>query len=309
MTGRIAVLLSTFEGEPYLGEQLESFLAQTHRDWVLYWRDDGSSDATVALVDAFARGPASGRVVALPAPEGHRGAIESFMRLLRAALAAEPGAEALAFADQDDVWLPEKLARGRAALARVPAQIPALYCARQVLVDERLRRIGLSFPVSHQPGFPAALAQNVATGCTVMLNRAAGALIAASEPPPATMHDWWSYLLIAAAGGWLLPDDTPVVLYRQHASNLVGAPSNLRRRALAALRRGPAVFMRLFREHIAALHAHSHLLSPQARRDLAAIQLALRGGLFDRAAALRMSGLRRQTWHETLLFRCWFMFG
>ena len=276
---------------------------------MLYWRDDGSSDRTVAVVEAFARGPAAGRVVPLPAPEGHRGANESFLRLLRVALATEPDAEALAFADQDDVWLPEKLARGRDALAGVPAQTPTLYCARQVLVDQRLRRIGLSFPISREPGFPAALAQNVATGWTVMLNRAAGALIAASEPPPATVHDWWSYLLVAAAGGRLLPDDTPVVLYRQHASNLVGAPSTLPRRALAALRRGPAVFMRAFRQHVAALDAQSHLLSPKARRDLAAIHFALRGGLFDRAAVLRMPGLRRQTWHETLLFRCWFMLG
>lgn len=309
MTGRIAILLSTFEGEPYLGEQLASFLAQTHRDWMLYWRDDGSSDGTVAMLDAFAQGPAAGRVVPLPVPEGRRGAIESFMRLLREALAMEPDLEALAFADQDDVWLPEKLARGRDALALVPAQTPALYCARQVLVDERLRRIGVSFPISQEPGFPAALAQNVATGCTVMLNRAAGALIAASEPPPSTMHDWWSYLLVAAAGGRLLPDDTPVVLYRQHASNLVGAPSTVPRRALAALRRGPAMFMRGFRQHVAALDAQSQLLSPNARRELAAIRRALRGGVFDRAAVLRMPGLRRQTWHETLLFRCWFLLG
>src|SRR5438874_2669441 len=129
MTGRIAILLSTFEGEGYLGEQLESFLAQTHRDWVLYWRDDGSSDRTVEVVEAFARGPAAGRVVPLAAPEGRRGANESFLRLLRTTLATEPDAEAIAFADQDDVWLPEKLARGRDALARVPAETPALYCS------------------------------------------------------------------------------------------------------------------------------------------------------------------------------------
>lgn len=310
MTGRTAILLSTFDGERYLGEQLESFLAQTHRDWVLYWRDDGSSDGTIALLERFGAGPAAGRVVPVPAPEGHRGAPESFLRLLRVALAKEePGADAFAFADQDDIWLPEKLARGRDALAGTPAQMPTLYCARQVLVDERLRRIGLSFPSSQEPGFPAALTQNVATGCTVMLNQAAAALIGASEPPPATVHDWWSYLLVAAAGGRLLSDDTPVVLYRQHARNLVGAPSTWSRRALAALRRGPAAFMRVFRQHVAALDAQSHLLSPQARRDLAAIQLALRGGLLDRAAVLRIPGLRRQTWHETLLFRCWFILG
>ena len=309
MTGRIAILLSTFEGERYLPEQLESFLAQTHREWVLYWRDDGSSDATIPLLDRFARGPAAGRVVPVPAPEGRLGAPASFLRLLRVALAAEPQAEAHAFADQDDVWLPQKLARGRDALAQIEASTAALYCARQVLVDAHLRRLGLSPKFSHEAGFPAALAQNIATGCTVMLNRAAGALIAATEPPPATVHDWWSYLVVAAAGGTVLADDTATILYRQHGSNVVGAPSTAPRRALAALRRGPGSFMRIFRQHVAALDAQSHLLSPRARCDLAAIRDALRGGMFDRAALLGMPGLRRQTWHETLLFRCWFVLG
>jgi glycosyltransferase involved in cell wall biosynthesis len=309
VSGRVAVLLATFQGERFLEQQLQSLAAQTYRDWKLYWRDDGSSDASVAIVDAFAGGPAVGRVIRVPAPEGQIGPLRGFMRLLAAALAAEPETKAFAFADQDDVWLPEKLARGEAGLAGVPEGIAALYCARQVLVDGGLRRIGLSPPFPHNPAFPAPLAQNIATGCTIMLNRAAAALVAGSRPPPTTLHDWWSYLLIAASGGKLLLDDTPVVLYRQHAGNVVGAPSSLARRTLGALQRGPGAFMRGLREHVTALDAHAHLLAPAARRDLAAIQRALRGGRLARAGALCIPGLRRRTWYETLLFRCWFLLG
>ena len=90
-------------------------------------------------------------------------------------------------------------------------------------------------------GFPAALTQNVATGCTVMLNRPAARLVAASRPSTGTLHDWWAYLLVTAAGGRLVQDEEPVVLYRQHAQNLVGAPASMVSRAIAALRRGGRV--------------------------------------------------------------------
>jgi hypothetical protein len=80
-------------------------------------------------------------------------------------------------------------------------------------------------------------------------------------------------------------------------------------RAAAALRRGSRAFMRLFRQHVAALEATAELLAPDARAELAAIQRALSGGFLARAALLNMPGLRRQTWYETLLFRCWFLLG
>ena len=307
--GRIAILLSTYDGERFLAAQLDSLCKQTDRHWAVRWRDDGSTDRSVAVMESFAGrlGPDQFRRVITPA--GRLGACASYLMLLAAELADPVGqrAELLAFADQDDVWLPEKLARGRDALARIPAVTPALYCARQTLVDAELQPIGLSFRLSRMVGFPMALTQNIATGCTVMMNAAAARLIAATTPPPGTVHDWWSYLVVSAAGGLLLVDDTPVVLYRQHASNMVGAPSSARRRALAALRRGPGVFMAVFEQHVAALTAHADLLSPAARTDLAVIQSALSGSRTRRLAALLRGGLRRQTWHETLLFRIWFL--
>lgn len=298
----VAVLLSTRNGARFLPAQLDSLLGQTYADWRLHWRDDGSDDATPALMEAFVHGAGAGRLVAHPG--GQLGVTESFLTLLRTA-----DADIVAFADQDDVWLPEKLARGVAALGAVPAEAPALYCARQVLVDCGLRRLGLSHALRRPPGFPTALTQNIATGCTVMLNRAAARLVAGSRAPSSTLHDWWCYLVVAAAGGRLIMDETPVVLYRQHPGNLVGAPRSLTRRAVAAMRRGPGVFMAVLRHHVAGLREQPHLLSPEAARALDEIDAALRSGPARRLAALRLPGLYRQTWQETLLFRIWFMVG
>ncbi len=305
------MLLSTFDGARHLRPQLRSLAEQTYRRWTLFWRDDGSSDETTALVAAFKEELGKGelgeeRCIAVTTPEGHLGITGSFLALLRQV----PAGHVAAFADQDDVWLPEKLARGVAALQAVPADRPALYCARQRLVDEDLSPLGLS-PRSGPPaGFPAALTQNVATGCTVMLNQAAIALVAASEPPDGTLHDWWSYLLVSAAGGRLIADPLPVVLYRQHVGNAVGAPHSPLRRGVMALRRGPDAFMQLFRRHVAGLLASGAGLSPEAARDLRILDDALSAGLLARLRAMRqVRSLIRRTRLETLLFRLWFLIG
>jgi glycosyltransferase involved in cell wall biosynthesis len=302
---RAAILLSTYNGANYLPEQLDSFVAQDHADWTLLWRDDGSDDATVAIMRTFA----PERCVHVAEPVGRLGVLNSYMALLRATVPTLAPPDAAAFADQDDVWLPHKLSRGLAALRAVPADTPALYCARQTLVDAGLRPIGPSPAFTRAPGFPAALTQNIATGCTILLNRAAATLVAGSQPPADTLHDWWSYLLVAAAGGRVIADDTPALLYRQHGGNVVGARRSHLRRALAAIRRGPAPFMADLRRHLDSLAAHAAVLTPVARHDVEYLRAALAGGPLPRLRALRLPGLRRQGRREGLLFSLWFLIG
>jgi glycosyltransferase involved in cell wall biosynthesis len=295
----IAVLLSTYNGEAYLDALLDSLAAQVETDWVLVWRDDGSTDGTVARLTAWT----AGRAIRVTEPPGNLGVTRSFMTLLRAA-ADHPF---IAFADQDDVWLPEKLAWGAAALAGIEG--PALYCARQILVDRSLTRIGLSAPLAGPAAFPASLTQNIATGNTVVLNAPAIALIASSEPPPQTWHDWWCYLLVTAVGGRVVRDDRGVILYRQHAENVIGAPISAPRRALAAFRRGPGAFMTGFRANVEALSAQPAVLTPRARHDLAIIGAGLRGGPIAGLRALRLAGFVRNSAAQTALFRLWFLIG
>jgi hypothetical protein len=302
----VAILLSTYNGELYLPAQLHSFLAQTHHDWMLYWRDDGSTDGSVRLLQQFTVDMGEARC---PSPIGgsRQHITRSFLTLLSVARADT--AAYFAFSDQDDVWLPEKLERGIAALEAVPPGQPALYCAQRIIVNSMLLRTGEPGPLRRSPGFPAALTQNVAPGCTMMLNRAAADLILASAPPDTVWHDWWSYVIVAAAGGRILADPDATVLYRQHGNNSVGEPRSWWHRGIAALRRGPGPYMRLLRQHVTTLQTKPDLLPAHVNDQLAVIVRGLEGGFAARLRALRLPGFVRQTWLETLLFRVWFLLG
>ena len=313
----VLILLSTWNGARYLPEQLASYLAQRDVDWHLIWRDDGSSDGTLDVLRAFAAGPGAGRCTEITTARGRLGVMASFITLLRAAQTSRTDGAFFAFSDQDDVWLPDKLARGvRALLAeksrvklRDGARVPLLYCARSRVVTETLAERGLSALPRRAPAFPMALTHNLATGCTMILDRAAAELVGASAPPAVTLHDWWAYIVVSGAGGRIVYDPDPVVLYRQHEGNLVGVPSGWINRGWAALRRGPRVFMGTFRAHVAALQMQPALLAPSSRAQIEQVAQALRGGRLARLRCLSMPGLRRQSALETALFVCWFLLG
>jgi Glycosyl transferase family 2 len=302
----VAILLSIFNGQRYLPEQLRSYTAQTHSHWRLYWRDDGSTDASAALVTEFANGQEHGRCVQVE-EDGQLRATRSFLALLRMALRG--GATFFAFSDQDDVWLPEKLAHAVAALDNLAANRPALYFCARTLVDSTLRPIGQARILRRPPGFPAALTQNVIPGCCMILNQAAAELIVAAKVPDQTWHDWWCYLVVTAGGGAVIGGDSPDILYRQHDGNLVGEPLRFWRRTMAAVRRGRNPFISLFWGHVAALQSRPGLLPEGSCRVLATIVGASHGGMFARFRALFIPGFVRQTWLETLVFRLWFLFG
>jgi hypothetical protein len=302
----VAILLSTFNGQRYLPEQLASFGRQTHSNWQLYWRDDGSSDATVRQMAAFLAGDGAGRCQIHP-ESGHMRATSSFLALLHMAL--QGPAAFFAFSDQDDVWLPKKLAHAVTALGRLPADQPALYFCARSLVDATLAPVGRVLAPRRSPGFPAALTQNVAPGCCMMMNRAAARLIDGSPVPEGTWHDWWAYLVVAANGGTIIASDTPDILYRQHGDNLVGEPLSFWRRILAAARRGRGPFMTLFWRQIAALHGGPRPLPEKTLETLAIIGRTGQGGYLARLRAIFLPGFVRQTRAETLLFRLWFLLG
>jgi glycosyltransferase involved in cell wall biosynthesis len=306
---RVHVLLSTYNGAPYLRAQLDSLLAQTYADWVLYWRDDGSSDATAAILAGFAASAGPCRCHRIVEPACRIGPAASFMALLRATAPALEPTDTIAFIDQDDVWLPEKLSRAVAALTACDPARPAMYCARLMVVDENLQPLVATSITQEHCKFPASLAQNIATGCTIMLNRSAARLVAGSVRPSASMHDWWCYVLVTAAGGQVVVDESVVALYRQHGDNCIGMRVSNARRAIAAIRRGPNVFMNVLRQHVAALTEQSELISEPARPVALQLHYALQGSFRARVAALRLRGLRRQTWLETALFRIWFLIG
>ena len=211
--GPIEVLLSTHNGARYLPALLESVRLQTCRRVLVSARDDGSTDASALLLERAKRG---GNLHKLVLGE-NVGAAKSFLWLLQS---VEPTSEYAAFCDQDDVWLPDKLERAVEALASCDGA--AMYCAAVRLVDEGLSAVGIHRRCLNPPSFGNALVENIATGCTIVLNRCAIDLLnSVPQPDYVLMHDAWCYLVVAGFGQVIF-DPQPRVLYRLHDQNAVG---------------------------------------------------------------------------------------
>lgn len=223
---RVVVLMSTYNGERYVREQLCSVLAQLPKHGRILVRDDGSQDGTVATIEALqdprihvSRGP-------------NCGFGRSFLTLLAA---APPDADMVMFADQDDLWLPGKVGRAWQHLL-VLQDRPALYGSVQMLVDAALRPLRRTPPWPREPSFANALTENIITGCTAAINRPALLLLQrAGVPDGVFFHDWWLYLVISAFGS-VVHDDEPTLLYRQHGANVIGHGATWLDRQLGMLR-------------------------------------------------------------------------
>ncbi len=285
----VAILLATHDGARYIDEQLASVAAQSHRNWSLWISDDGSSDTTVDRIVAFRRAHPDCVMHLRRGPQ--RGATANFLSLL-----CDPvvHADYVAFCDQDDVWLPGKLARALDMIAACDG--PALYGARTILTDGQLRVTGLSPDFRKPPCFSNALVQNLAGGNTLVMNAAARDLIMrAGQQVAPVCHDWWAYQIVTGAGGRFVFDRRPALLYRQHGGNLIGANSGTRARLsrLRALWRG--VFRDWNGRNLVALRASAQLLRDDHRETLARFE-ALRRTTGPRALGLLAgTGLTRQT--------------
>ncbi len=258
MTAPLAILLSTYNGERFLAEQLDSLLRQTWRDFIIIARDDGSSDGSRALLAEYAaKHPERFRL--LPGDGGNLGACASFARLLGHALehglepapnsglrpdpglgpdpelasgaSARPGPapDYFLFCDQDDIWHDDKVERQMALMRRTEAgnaSLPVLVHSDLAVVDAENRPIAPSFTAYQgldieRNGFTELAISNLVTGCTALVNRAL-ARRALPIPPEAIMHDWW-LALAASAFGKLVYSAGPTVRYRQHDANTIGA--------------------------------------------------------------------------------------
>ncbi len=221
---RLVVALATYNGAPWIREQLESILGQEGVELRVVVSDDGSSDGTLDLIDA-AGDP---RVTILPAAAPTGGAARNFFRLIRDVDLAE--GEWLALADQDDVWLPGKLAR---AIERLDATGADGYASDLVAFwpDGRERRVVKSQPQRAHD----FLTQTPSAGSTFVLSRRLVTLVKGVLAGPRVdgvfAHDWLVYALCRAHGWTWTIDAAALIRYRQHGGNEVGA--NLGARAAA----------------------------------------------------------------------------
>lgn len=232
----VDIVLATYNGGKYLAAQLESLLAQRHDAIRILISDDGSTDDTVEVIQAYC---ARDVRVRLMNASRQGGVVANFSKALSFATA-----DYVMFCDQDDVWLDTKVGTMLAALqAReraVGVTTPLLGFSDLNVVDVDLLTEHQSFYKSHglDPALnkdPRYLAwSSTVYGCTTIFNHA---LVKLGKTMPAAlpMHDQWMALL-AASSGEVFYEPNPTILYRQHGANVVGGKKRTFMQRLASFR-------------------------------------------------------------------------
>ncbi|MCY4263704.1 MAG: glycosyltransferase family 2 protein [Gammaproteobacteria bacterium] len=236
----LAVLLSTYNGEQFLPEQLDSLFRQSYEKFVIVVRDDESSDNTRTVLDHYAEQYPQ-RMHLVPVPEEpantvgkNLGASSSYGFLLQYVLDNKKrlGLDSayVLLCDQDDVWVPDKVENQLRQMLDTEQQIgtnkPVLVHSDLRVVNENLQVIAESLVrfqslETERNRFCQMVVSNLVTGCTAMLNESL-ARKALPFSDRAIMHDWW-LALVAAAFGKVIFMDQPLVQYRQHGKNAIGA--------------------------------------------------------------------------------------
>lgn len=226
---KVDILLSTFNGSSYLRDQLDSIIAQTFSCYRVLIRDDGSSDGTCELLRNYSAIHTEIEIVEYGT---NLGVTKSFAKLL-----SYSDAEIIIFCDQDDVWKPEKLAKFISVFQeeekRSGVASPCLIVSEMECIDGSGDKINRLFSDIHSINlahseFSRLLLQNVVTGAACGFNKSL-LTIAQEGCEEAYLHDWW-FALAAAAFGKIIVIDQPLVDYRIHENNVVGASSvNLER--------------------------------------------------------------------------------
>lgn len=296
----VIVLLATFDGSRYLRHQLDSIAAQSHQNWRLVVADDGSRDDSLAIVQSFSQ-QHPGRVRILGgSPVGS--ARDNFFRLLRLA----GPAPYFAFCDQDDEWTREKLERLVERCKQIEVQHPAQPClvfSDLRVVDAQLGLLNPSFmnQVRARPydvTYRNLLTENAIPGCAMLFNAALADVFRVCEfnSTKAIMHDWWMALL-ASSLGHVSYVATPLVNYRQHATNTLGSVNRsgvaFALSKLLSGDRSPTVAT--YAQASAFLAAYGDLLSSEVRKSIRAFASLHYRNKFARIQLLLKHKILKQT--------------
>lgn len=248
MSDKVCVVMSTYNGEKYLKEQLDSIFCQKGVDVKVYVRDDNSQDHTIEILKAY-------RNDKLLFEKGNNlGAKYSFLN----ALSNAPDADYYAFADQDDVWDADKLVSAVTMIKKSEMDFPdkpVLYSGRTRLVDQNMNPINSinSSEYKNKTINPFLRGQTLSSaGCTMVFNRNLKKLASSYLPTVFPMHDAWMNLLCLATGGVVLYDPVPHISYRQHGNNVVGGKrgliSSIKRRISFHRKMGKCYHSKMYKE-------------------------------------------------------------
>ena len=202
---KVNVLMSTYNGKKYVVEQIDSILAQTYKNIYLYVRDDGSTDGTVDILRKYEK---EGKLQIITGE--NLGFCKSFMELLRIV----SDGEYWAFADQDDIWHPEKIEHSIAWLSKQNNNRPLLYQCAYECVDERLNHLYECKPRTPEFSFRRCMTENVYTGCVMTINKSMRDHMLGFDLNRLDYHDWLAGA-IAHAFGTAMFDDLILAKHRR----------------------------------------------------------------------------------------------
>ncbi|MBW9148508.1 glycosyltransferase family 2 protein [Clostridium sp. CM028] len=225
----ITILLSTYNGEEFLEEQLNSIANQTFAGKIkLLVRDDGSSDSTLSILKKWKC------KLSLTIIKGaNKGVVKSFSELISIA----PESDYYAFCDQDDIWNKDKIESAVNSLEKQKSQLsPLLYFSNALVVDENLKSLNYNVHTK-VPGvcLSKVMVCNPSLGCTMVFNRPALDAIREANITKSPMHDK-TMLIICILTGNVVYDHTSRMLYRQHRNNVMGRQNGFTKRMKQAFR-------------------------------------------------------------------------
>ncbi len=221
--------MCTYNGEAFLGEQLDSIEAQDYKKWTLYVNDDGSEDKTLDILKRYQKKWGVKKLIIRRGPQ--KGFCQNFLQIIN-----DPKIKTDFYflCDQDDVWMPHKLSHTLKKISRLNSLKPILYCARTTYVSSDAKKIlGQSDIFSKLPSFRNAIVQSIAGGNTMAFNELLKNNAQRYPRADVVSHDWWLYILNELKGGQTFYDHVSTILYRQHSRSLIGANTGL----IAKLRR------------------------------------------------------------------------
>ena len=287
----VQVLMSSYNGEKYIREQIDSILAQQGVNVILLVRDDGSSDSTCDILKEYENKKL------LEGIYGENvGPAKSFFDLINKAV----DADYYALSDQDDVWDGDKLLIAIEALSSIEDNY-ALYCSNTRLVDGNLNFIKNE---DDNPliSLESSMIKNFCTGCTVVFNKKLIKLLQNNTPRNVVAHDWWINVVTLALDGKVIYDTNPHICYRQHGSNVSGAEKNTILKAKNRLRK----FLRgRYHRDLMAKELLSRYESYISNEKKRALYILENGGL----PLLFAKSYRTNSYIDTVLFKICVIFN
>ena len=204
--------MSSYNGEKYIEQQIDSILEQTYENIVIYVRDDGSSDGTV---DILSRYQEQGKIVVIRGK--NIGYIRSFFQMLTEC----EKTDYYAWCDQDDVWVPDKIERAVSLLEedrkiyQTQEEKPVLYFAGYDYYNENMQFQKHGLVYRRGPSFANSLMDCISLGFNSVFNHRTREYMEENQPQKCCGHDWWTYMICAAFGRVIYDSEFCAVKYRR----------------------------------------------------------------------------------------------